>query len=88
MKIIDVTNSTKTEELVIPIEDEYSSKNLFIEISSKTKKCFQAYYSNNLKVIIYENLGEVKVLDKELKPLSNVYIVVNEGLCKMFFNDE
>jgi hypothetical protein len=88
MKIIEVTNSTKTEELVIPIEDEYSSKNLFIEISSKTKKCFLDYYSNNLKVIIYENLGELKVLDKELKPLNNVPVFVKIGLCKMFFDDE
>jgi len=88
MKIIEVTNSTKTEELVIPIEDEYSSKNLFVEISSKTKKCFRDYYSNNLKVIIYENLGELKVLDKELKPLNNVPVFVKIGLCKMFFDDE
>jgi hypothetical protein len=45
---------------------------MFIEVSSQGKKCFEMSFSNNLNVTISENIGEIKVVDKEHKPLHKV----------------
>ena len=46
---------------------------MFIEVSSQGKKCFETHFSNNLNVSISENIGEVKVVDKNHKPLNKVW---------------
>ena len=57
-----------------PIPEEFISRNLFIEVSSLSKKNFDTYFSTNLKISITENLGEVKVTDMNLKALNKVYV--------------
>ena len=37
-------------------------------------KAFENYFSNSLNVSITENIGEVKVLDENMKPLKKVYV--------------
>jgi len=74
LKTLTVESHTNDEEIIFPIPDEFASKNLFIEVSSQSNKCFEAYFSHNLNVTVSENIGEVKVLDEKLKPLSKVYI--------------
>lgn len=69
-----VENFTREQEIVLPIPEEFCNKNLFIEVSSQSKKCFETYFANNLKVTISENLGEVKAVDNNFKPLNKVYI--------------
>jgi hypothetical protein len=56
-----------------PIPDEYVNKNVVIEVSSEGIQKFQTYFSNSLKVHVFENYGEVKVTDVSGKPLSKVY---------------
>lgn len=58
----------------VPIEKEYETKNMVIEISAVGKQTYLTYYSTNLKVQIIENYGELKVTDEEGKPLSKVYV--------------
>jgi len=43
-------------------------------VSSLDKKCSVTYFSTSLKVSIIENYGQIKVLDKEDKPLQRVYV--------------
>ena len=74
VQVLNTGNSTKEEVLNFPIPDEFISRNLFIEVSSLTKKNFDTYFSTNLKISITENLGEVKVTDMNLKPLNKVYV--------------
>lgn len=59
-----------------PIPDEYVNKNVVIEVSSQGQQKFQTYFSNSLKVHVFENYGEVKVTDSSSKPLSKVYAKV------------
>lgn len=72
--MIDTVSSTKEEQISFAIPEDLLSRNLFIEVSSLTRKKFEPYFSTNLKTTITENLGEVKVTDQTLKPLSKVYV--------------
>lgn len=45
-----------------------------IEVSSSSKKVFNTHYSTSLLVNISEAIGEIKVLDKNLKPLTKAYV--------------
>ena len=60
--------------MIFPISEEFITRNLFIEVSSISKKNFETYFSTSLKILITENLGEVKVTDEALKPLNKVYV--------------
>jgi len=60
----------------IAIPEQYLNKNVVIEVTGHGIQCFQTYFSNSLKVHIFENYGEVKVTDNENKPLAKVYVKV------------
>jgi hypothetical protein len=64
-------NSTMYE-----IPKEYKNKNLFVEITSESIKLFDIYLSSNLFVVITESLGELKVIDNNLKPIIKAYVKV------------
>ena len=57
---------------------------MFIEVSSQGKKCFEMSFSNNLNVTISENIGEIKVVDKEHKPLQKVIKLMKQVYVKCF----
>jgi hypothetical protein len=59
-----------------PIPNEYINKNVVIEVSSEGIQKFQTYFSNSLKVHMFENYGEVKVTDEKGKPLPKIYVKV------------
>ena len=64
-------NSTMYE-----IPKEYKNKNLFVEITSESIKLFDIYLSSNLFIVITESLGELKVIDNNLKPIIKAYVKV------------
>ena len=68
--------STKEQELIYIIPNEFLTKNLFIEVSSINKKAFDTYFSTVLKVVISENFGEIKVTQANKQPLNKVYVKV------------
>lgn len=72
----------------IPIDKEYETKNMVIEVSAVGKQQYLTYYSTNLKVQVIENYGELKVTDEKGNPLSKVYVKAfakyNSGSDKFF----
>ena len=70
-KINKNDNSTSFE-----IPKEYKSKNLFVEIKSESLKIFDIYLNSNLYVVITESIGELKVIDNNLKPIIKAYVKV------------
>ena len=74
-KINKNENSTLFE-----IPKEYKSKNLFIEIKSESLKIFDIYLNSNLYVVITESIGELKVIDNNLKPIIKAYVKVYSEL--------
>ena len=58
------------------IPEKYRNKNLFVELKAESLKLFDIYLSSNLYVIITENLGELKVLENNLKPVIKAYVKV------------
>ena len=74
---IDESKINKFENITIyEIPKEFNTKNIFIEISSESFKVFDMYFSANLKVIITESIGELKVVDDKLKPVIKAYVKV------------
>jgi hypothetical protein len=66
--------STKEQIFSYQIPSEFRSSNIIVEVSSRSLKAFDTYFSTSLKTSISESLGEVKVTDKEGKNLSKVYV--------------
>ena len=62
------------KSLTVEINEEYASKNLVIEIVGGGKQVFLSYFSTELKVIINDAFGELKVTDKDGRALSSVYV--------------
>jgi len=73
-KVIEFEKSTKEQKLEYEIPYEFLSHNFIIEISSDDKKIFKSYFSNELEINVIENLGEIKISDKKLKPISKAYV--------------
>mmetsp|Transcript_22200 Transcript_22200/g.16599 ORF Transcript_22200/g.16599 Transcript_22200/m.16599 type:complete len:239 (+) Transcript_22200:130-846(+) len=77
--------------LDIPIPEELRVKNLVIEVNGAGKQILLSYYSAELKVILIESFGELKVCDKNDKPVPQVYVKVfaqNHGnSTPVFFKD-
>ena len=74
---IEENKINKYENLTIfEIPEEFNKKNIFIEVSSESFKVFDMYFSSNLKVMITESIGELKVIDDKLKPVIKAYVKV------------
>ena len=58
------------------IPENYRNKNLFVEINSESMKLFGMYLSSSLHVIISENLGELKVVENNFKPIIKAYVKI------------
>jgi hypothetical protein len=74
IKNLNLENLTKETIMSFPIPEEYVNSNLFIEVSSTNKKSFDTYFSTSLVINISETLGEVKVMSKDLLPLTKTYV--------------
>lgn len=68
--------------------------NVFIQVKSLSKNTNLTYFSTSLNVQIIETYAQIKVSDKENKPLSKVLLFMFtpqklnfmfEGLCEGFF---
>ena len=81
---LDPNQNTK----IVAIDEEYVSKNLIIEVIGEGKQVFLSYFSTELKVIVNENFGELKVTNQDGNPLSKIYVKVyakhNNGDIKFF----
>jgi hypothetical protein len=58
------------------IPEKYRNKNLFVEVKAGSLKLFDIYLSSNLYLIITESLGELKVIESNLKPVIKAYVKV------------
>jgi hypothetical protein len=47
-----------------------------VEIKSESLKIFDIYLNSNLYVVITESIGELKVIDNNLKPIIKAYVKV------------
>jgi len=85
---IKVENETKENKHVLKIPKELENKNFYIEVISGKKKEKEIYNSSLLKYSIIESIGEIKVMNPELKPLSQVYVKcfceTNNGSIKFY----
>ena len=70
-KINKNDNSTDYE-----IPKDFMNKNLLVEIKAESIKLFDIYLSSNLYIVITESLGELKVLDNNLKSVTKAYVKV------------
>lgn len=66
------SNLLETTRLAIP--KDLANLNLYILLKSPNQVLSTTYFSNNLKVQVIENYGQVKVMDQKNKPLSKVYV--------------
>ena len=58
------------------IPNDFMNKNLLVEIKAESIKLFDIYLSSNLYIVITESLGELKVLDYNLKAVTKAYVKV------------
>ena len=86
---LKVENSTSEAITKFEIPKEYTTKNIFIELSTGSIKQFETYFSANLNVIINENIGELKVLNSDLKPVIKAYVkcFAKVGGSNQFYKD-
>jgi hypothetical protein len=75
---IQVEKSKNLNIIQYDIPEKFSTKDLIVEAvsdsDSDSVKHFETFYSNAMKVIISESLGELKVTDSDNKPLQGVYV--------------
>ena len=71
---IKINNELKENFIDYKIPEDLLKKNVYIEISANNIKKYLINYSSELKCVIIESIGEIKILSPELKPLPKVYI--------------
>ena len=55
-----------TATFTMKVEEQFRTKNILFEIRAQGLSKFATYYSNHLKIQIYENFGELKVQPEKL----------------------
>ena len=74
-RILDLPRGQAKFSLDLP--EEFSKKNVLVEISAGAKTIALPYYANAMSVQVIETYGQVKVVDGiNSKPLSKVYVKV------------
>ncbi|KAL4440764.1 hypothetical protein ABPG74_013745 [Tetrahymena malaccensis] len=73
-EVFDFDISKGLQKVQIPIPEKYVKSNVCIEVSSHNVQSSLTYFSTSLQVQIIEDIGQIKILDKEEKPLSKVYV--------------
>ena len=76
IKLNESKNNKETNTTIYEIPKIYQKKNLIIEVDYESIKLLDLYLSSNLYVIITESIGELRVLDQNLKPLIKAYVKV------------
>lgn len=71
---INISNPTGETITTFEIPEDYAKKNIFVEVSAGSLKKFENFFSANLKVLINENVGELRVFDSKLKPVLRAYV--------------
>ena len=69
------------KQQIVKVPQELVNKNLFVSISCKNNYLSTNYYSSEMKIHVFEHLGQVKVSNKANVPLSKVY-------CKVYSRDK
>mmetsp|Transcript_20692 Transcript_20692/g.19713 ORF Transcript_20692/g.19713 Transcript_20692/m.19713 type:complete len:436 (-) Transcript_20692:159-1466(-) len=79
------------KHLQIAIPEELKKNNMVIEVNGEGKQLLKSYYSSQLKVVLIESFGELKVCDQNDQPLPKVYVKVfaqnNTTSDPIFFKD-
>ena len=76
IKIPELKNNNKSNSTIYEIPKNYKNKNLLIEVNYESIKLLYLYLSSNLYIMITESIGELRVLDQNLKPLVKAYVKV------------
>ena len=69
-------NSNGLNSTIYEIPKIYQKKNFLIDVNYESIKLLDLYLNSNLNVIITESIGEIKVLEENLKPLCKAYVKV------------
>ena len=69
---IDVTKGLLKQAISIP--EKFRNSNVSIEVASQNTQKTVTYFSTSLQTISVQESGQIKVLDKNEKPLSKVYV--------------
>ena len=78
-KEIDVNpdGDQNTQIVKVQVPDKLKLQNMVIEVNGEGKQLFRTYYATQIKVLLTEAFGELKVTEKDSgKPLSRVYVKV------------
>ena len=85
---IKVNNEYKENIYTLKIPKDLKNKDFLIEVSSNKKRENEIYYSSLLKYTVIESIGEIKIMDSNLKPLPEVYVKcfceTNNGKIKFY----
>ena len=76
MKATPVALDPNLKSMTIPIDSDLIEKNLMIEVNAVFAHEFKTYLPSSFKTTIYDNYGELKVVDLRDKPLPQVYVKV------------
>ena len=84
--------ASSTGETNIALPAKVQNKNVVIEVNSADIQRFKTFYSSKLEVFLDENVGEIKVENKETEqPLPKTYVKVfckkKHGEGEVFFRD-
>ena len=71
---VDIAPSGLIDKQIAKIPETLVKKNLFIQISSTSKQVNLNYFAAKIKAQIFQQYGQVKVTDENLRPLSKVSI--------------
>ncbi|TNV74380.1 hypothetical protein FGO68_gene14226 [Halteria grandinella] len=68
----------QVQKVEVKIPEHLALQNMVIEIGGEGKQLFKTYYATQIKVVMTEAYGELKVLEKgdSAKPLPRVYVKV------------
>ena len=88
LKVSVVELSKDLKSKTVAIDPEFVTKNLIIELVGGGKQVFLSYFSTDMRVIVNENFGELKVIDEKGNSQPKVYVKVyakhNNGEVKFF----
>lgn len=71
---LDNKSTDSLAESKFEVPQTLQKVNMYIQITANNKKQGVIYFSTNLKVIVQENYGTLKVTDDKDRPLSKVYV--------------
>lgn len=87
-KMTEVALDPNLKSMRVPIDPEFTTSNVMIEVNAIFHHEFKTYFAHKFKVTMYESYGELKVTDTDGKPLPAIYVKVYSkstgGECNLY----